>query len=380
MKLLKSSLKIVLANDSNSLYLNLFINKERWGWMKSETSTSRSVPDLSINIDDICNVILITQLSSGEIPWCEGQKTDPWDHVEAAMGLSIGGYLTEARQAFEWMVRNQNEDGSWFSAYRQGVPEDKTRDANMSSYIAVGVFHHYLITGDLGFLERMWETLSAAIDFALRLQTPEGEIHWAISPEGQVDPMALLTGSSSIYMSLKCALAIAKILGYPVPAWRSALIKLGDAIRNKPHLFNVTKFRYSMYWFYPILAGVLTGVDAQKRIDKYWKKYIIEERGVRCVHDEPWVTVAESSELTIALAAMGNFELAKIVFSWIVDRRYDDGSYWCGFTCPDIIVWPEDKITWTNAVALMAADAIYNLTPAGQIFSHEFWENFDFLT
>jgi hypothetical protein len=346
--------------------------------MKSETSINRSVPDLSINIDDICNVILATQLSSGEIPWCEGQKTDPWDHVEAAMGLSIGGYLTEARQAFEWMVRNQNEDGSWFSAYRQGVPEDKTRDANISSYIAVGAFHHYLITGDLGFLERMWETLSAAIDFALRLQTPEGEIHWAISPEGQVDPMVLLTGSSSIFMSLKCALAIAKVLGHSVPAWPSALIKLGGAIRNKPLLFNVTKSRFSMYWFYPILAGVLTGVEAQKRIDKYWKKYIIEERGVRCVHDEPWVTVAESSELTIALAAMGNFELAKIVFSWIVDRRYDDGSYWCGFTCPDIIVWPEDKITWTNAVALMAADAIYNLTPAGQIFSHEFWENFDF--
>jgi len=327
--------------------------------MKSETSTSRSAPDLPINIDDICNVIVDTQLTSG-------------------MGLSTGGYLTEARAAFEWMVRNQNEDGSWFSAYRQGVPEDRTRDANMSSYIAVGVFHHYLITADLGFLEHMWKTVSAAIDFALRLQTPEGEIHWAISPEGQVDPMALLTGSSSIYMSLKCALAIAKILGHKAPAWEPALIKLGDAIRTKPHLFNVTKFRYSMYWFYPIMAGVLTGADAQKRIDKYWKKYIIEERGVRCVHDEPWVTIAESSELTIALAAMGNIELARIVFSWIVDRRYPDGSYWCGFTCPDIIIWPEDKITWTNAVALLAADAIYNLTPAGQIFSHEFWENSDF--
>ncbi len=343
--------------------------------MKFETSVSRSVPDLSINIDEICNVILTNQLSSGEIPWCEGQKTDPWDHVEAAMGLSIGGYLAEARAAFDWMVGNQNKDGSWYSAYMQGVPEDRTRDANMSSYIAVGVFHHYLITGDLGFLERMWKPLAAAINFALRLQTPDGEIHWAISPEGKVDPMALLTGSSSIFMSLKCALAVAKILGHPVPDWQSALLKLGDAIRNKPHLFNVTKSRFSMYWFYPILAGVLKAADAQKRIDKYWKKYIIEERGARCVHDEPWVTVAESSELTIALAAMGNFELAKIVFSWIVDCRYDDGSYWCGFTCPDIIVWPEEKITWTNAVALMAADAIYNLTPAGQIFSHEFWKN-----
>jgi hypothetical protein len=200
-------------------------------------------------------------------------------------------------------------------------------------------------------------------------------VHWAISPEGKVDPMALLTGSSSIYMSLKCALAIAKTLGHPEPAWESALMLLGNAIRNKPHLFNVTKSRYSMYWFYPILAGVLTGARAQARIDKYWRKYIIEERGVRCVFDEPWVTIAESSELTIALAAMGNLQLAKIVFNWIVDRRFDDGSYWCGFTCPDIIVWPEDKITWTNAVALIAADALYSLTPAGQIFSHEFWKN-----
>jgi hypothetical protein len=347
--------------------------------MKSETSTSRPIPDLSIDIDSICNLIAETQMASGEIPWCKGQKTDPWDHVEAAMGLSIGGYQKEAQRAFEWMAGKQLKDGSWYSAYMQGVPEDRTRDANMTSYIAVGVFHYYLITADLSFLKQMWPTVSAAIDFALRLQTAEGEIHWAISPEGHIDPMALLTGSSSIYMSLKCALTIAKILGRPASGWSKAYKKLGNAIRNKPHLFNIAKSRYSMYWFYPILAGVLTGADAQKRIDKYWKKYVIEEQGVRCVFDEPWVTIAESSELCIALAAMGRLDLAKILFNWIADKRYDDGSYWCGFTCPDIIIWPEEKITWTNAVALMAADAIYNLTPAGQLFSHQFWRDFDFI-
>ena len=346
--------------------------------MKFDTSISRPEPDLSISIDAICNLILQNQKASGEIPWCAGQKTDPWDHVEAAMGLSIGGYLTGAQRAFDWLARMQLEDGSWYSAYKQGVPEDKTRDANLSSYIAVGVFHYYLITADLGFLKQMWPTVSAAIDFALSLQTSEGEIHWAISPEGHVDPMALLTGSSSIYMSVKCALAIANILGHTRTKWRKSLIKLGDAIRHKPHLFNIAKSRYSMYWFYPILAGVLTGDDARKRIDKYWKKYVIEERGVLCVYDEPWVTIAESSELAIALAATGNLQQAKILFSWIADRRYEDGSYWCGFTCPDLIIWPEEKITWTNAVALMAADAIYNLTPAGQIFSHQFWKTLGF--
>jgi hypothetical protein len=341
--------------------------------MESESLRSRPEPDLFIDIDGTATLIAATQLPSGEIPWCEGQKTDPWDHVEAAMGLTIGGCMAEAQRAFEWLARMQLDDGSWYCAYMQGVPLDKTRDANLSSYIAVGVLHYYLISGDSGFLKEMWKTVSAGIDFALNLQTPNGEIYWAISPEGHIDPMALLTGSSSIYMSLKCALTIANLLGRPASGWRHALPRLGDAIRNKPHLFNMTKSRYSMDWFYPVLAGVMTGPDAQKRIDRYWKKYVVEEKGVRCVFDEPWVTIAETSELAIALAAMGNLELAKIVFSWISDRRYDDGSYWCGFTYPDMIIWPQEKITWTNAVALMAADAIYNLTAAGQLFSHEFW-------
>jgi hypothetical protein len=344
--------------------------------MKPETSIRRAVTDHCINTDAICRLITGTQMATGEIPWCDGQKTDPWDHVESAMGLSIGGYLAEAQRAFEWSARMQHADGSWYSEYLQGIPQDRTRDANMASYIAVGVFHHYLITADLSFVRQMWPTVSAAIDFALTLQAPSGEIYWAISPEGNVDTMALLTGSSSIYMSLKCAIALAKIVGRRVSRWHDALIKLGDAIRHKQHLFNMTKSRYSMYWFYPVLAGVLTGAEAQKRIDKYWKKYVVEERGVLCVSDEPWVTIAETSELIIALTAMGNRKLAEIVFSWITDRRYEDDSFWCGFTCPDIIIWPEEKISWTNAVALMATDAIYNLTPAGQLFSHDFWKSF----
>ncbi|MGD8948650.1 MAG: phenyltransferase domain-containing protein [Desulfobacterales bacterium] len=344
--------------------------------MKTDTLRVRAESDVTINVDAIANLIAQTQLPSGEIPWCEGQKTDPWDHVEATIGLNIGGYLLEAQRAFEWLARTQLEDGSWFSSYMQGVPVDKTRDANLSSYIVVGVFHYYLISGDIGFLKDMWKPVSSAIDFALSLQTLEGEIHWAISPQGNVDPMALLTGSSSVYMSLKCALAITNILGRPAPQWKQALIKLGHVIRHKPHLFNVTKSRYAMDWFYPILVGALTGNDAQKRIDRYWRKYVVEERGVRCVFDEPWVTIAETSELVITLAAIGNLELAKIVFNWIKHRQYEDGSFWCGFTCPDLIIWPEDKMTWTNAAALMAADAIYNLTPAAQIFNHDVWEEF----
>jgi len=141
-------------------------------------------PERAIDIEAPAALIAMTQLPSGEIPWCDGQKTDPWDHVEAAMGLGIGGRWEAARKGFQWLARAQRCDGSWYSAYLQGRAQDRTRDANMTAYVAVGVYHHYLLTGDVDFLSTMWKTVCRAIEFALSLQAPQGEIHWAISPRG----------------------------------------------------------------------------------------------------------------------------------------------------------------------------------------------------
>jgi len=328
---------------------------------------------LSLDIDAVASRIAGTQKPDGDIPWSTQDKTDPWDLVEAAMGLAIGGYLDESRAAMRWLMKRQHADGSWHASYVDGMPQDRTFDTNMSTYIAVGVLHDYLITSDESFLRSMWEPVSKAIDFALDLQSPRGEIYWARDPQGKIDPMALLTGSSSVYMSLKCALAMASILGKDMPRWRDALTRLGHAIAEQPHLFNVAKSRFSMDWFYPVLSGAVTGEKAQRRIDKQWKKFVVKGLGVRCVSEEPWITIAESCELVLALSAMGNDDIAKVIFSWVQDKCFEDGSYWCGFTFPDIIVWPEEKITWTNGVVLMAADALYNLTPAGGLFNHQLW-------
>lgn len=327
----------------------------------------------TLDLESVVSSIVRTQHPSGEIPWSDGDKTDPWDHVESAMGLSVGGRITEARRAFAWLAAMQLDDGSWHASYKNGVPEDRTHDSNMSSYVAVGVYHHFLITGDREFLATYWPTLKKGLDFALSLQAPGGEIHWATSPDGVVDPMALLTGSSSIFMSLKCGLAIAHELGHTMPHWVEGLYRVREAIRTRPHSFNVTKSRFSMDWFYPILSGALTGAEAQKRLDKYWKKFVVEGQGVRCVSDEPWVTVAETAEFILALSAMGHTEKAEIIFDWIKDSRFDDGSYWCGYTFPDMVIWPEEKLSWTNGVMLMAADALFDLTPAGRLFRHDFW-------
>ena len=335
---------------------------------------SRAAAEARVDVEQMADFIASVQKADGEIPWSVGGKTDPWDHVESAMGLSVAGYWTEAERAYEWMRKTQQEDGSWPAAYRGGVPVDDTRDTNMSSYIAVGVFHHYLITGQRDFLKRMWPTVRNGVDYAVGMQAPTGEIHWARNGAGVVDPMALLMGSSSVYMSIKCALAVAARLGRTRPDWEAALEKLGHAIRFRPNRFNMIKSRFSMDWYYPILCGAVTGEEARRRINKYWEKFVVPDWGVRCVSDRPWVTMAETSELVLALHAIGEVEKARIVFSWLLDKKYDDGSYWMGVTFPDAVIWPEEKTAWTTAAILLACDALYRLTPAGVLFSHEYWE------
>ncbi|MEX1313213.1 MAG: phenyltransferase domain-containing protein, partial [Desulfotignum sp.] len=120
-----------------------------------------------LNIASVAGLILNLQRPSGDIPWHEDGKTDPWDLVESVMGLNIAGYHTEARRAMEWLSQQQNPDGSWFSAYMNGVPEDRTREAHMACYMAVGLFHAYLITRDRSWLMDFQDTMEKGVEYAL---------------------------------------------------------------------------------------------------------------------------------------------------------------------------------------------------------------------
>ena len=79
-----------------------------------------------------------------------------------------------------------------------------------------------------------------------------------------------------------------------------------------------------MDWFYLVLSGVVTGPEARSRINAKWDKFVVDGLGCKCVSDEPWVTVAESCELTMALIASGNHKKALQLFNWLHDYRDDD--------------------------------------------------------
>ncbi len=316
--------------------------------------------------------ILDTQQASGEIPWFDGGYTDPWDHVEAAMALSIGGEYESAVRAYAWLARIQLDDGSWWAAYRgEAVDNRERRESNFVAYIATGVWHHFLVTGDRSFLDSMWPTVDRAIGFVLSLQSEHGEIDWAVDGAGRARGDALLTGCSSIYKSLECAINIAHTLDQARPHWRSARSDLGLALRQKPERFDRTwasKSRYSMDWFYPVLAGVYRGREAQARLASRWHEFVEEGLGCRCEKQEPWVTVAESCELVMALLAAGDRARAVEVYSWLHQWRTSDGSYWTGYQLVEDLLWPDEKPTWTAGAILLAADALTGHTAASNLF------------
>ncbi|MEU2660355.1 prenyltransferase [Streptomyces sp. NPDC007325] len=309
--------------------------------------------------------ILAAQREDGAIPWFRGHHLDPWDHTEAAMALDTAGEHEAAARAYAWLARHQNPDGSWYAAYRDGDPDDVTdrgKESNFTAYIAVGVWHHYLSTGDDAFLDRMWPAVYAAVEFVLRLQQAGGQIGWKREPDGTPVTDALLTGSSSIHHALRCALALAEAREEPQPDWELAASSLAHAIRRHPERF-LDKSRYSMDWYYPVLGGAVTGAEAKARIDARWDEFVVPGLGVRCVVPNPWVTGGESCELALALWATGESDRALTVLQDIGHLRAPGGLYWTGYVYEgadghEPAVWPEEQTTWTAGSLLLAVAAL----------------------
>lgn len=301
--------------------------------------------------------IAAVQQDDGSIPEFRGGVTNPWNHVEATMSLDVGGLHVAAERAYAWLASTQGEDGGWVAGYLGAEVVDRTRDTNFCSYVAFGAWHHYLVTHDRAFLDEMWPTVDAAMRFTLEMQRADGTMAWARNAAGHRARSSLLTSSSCIFMSLRSAVCIASELGHERPEWELARERLGAAIRLGDHLFQPKK-RFSMDWYYPILARAVGGEAADRRLSERWDDFVVPNLGARCVADRPWVTSGESAELVLTLYVMGRRAEANVLLGWVDHLRADDGAYWIGATFPDTTVWPQQKPTWGSGAVVLAADAL----------------------
>ena len=321
------------------------------------------------------------QRRDGMIPWFPGWHCDPWNHVEAAMALTVGGFVDEARAAYRWLAATQHADGSWCQYYEPsdnlgGVGtgwkvKDGRLDANVTAYAATGVLHLLRATGDRDFARGMWPVVEAAIDRIVSLQQPTGEVLWCVFEDGTPATTALLTGSSSVYHSIRCAVALAEDLDHERPEWELAAGRLATALAFRPECFE-NKDPWAMDWYYPVLCGALRGDAGHARLAEGWDRFVVEGWGVRCVADKDWFTGAETAECAMAHMVLGEEDKGRALLEWTQQLRTGDGGYFTGLAQPAGRPYPHmERSTYTSAAIILADDCLTGTGPAAGIFRGE---------
>ena len=318
--------------------------------------------------------IAAVQEPDGAVPWTVGGHTDTWNHVEAAMALLVAGELEAVGRAWAWVRRTQRRDGSWPLKVVSGEVADASGETNMAAYVAVGVWHHWLVRRDLGFVTAHWPVVRRALDLVCAMQLPFGGISWSQEwhhgEPATVNREALLAGSSSIHQALRAGLTLADLLDDPQPEWELTAGRLGHALREHRDRF-LDKSEYSMDWYYPVLGGAVRGAAGRALLAERWDEFVEPGLGVRCIVTNPWVTGAETCEYVLALDAAGLTAEAHAQFAAMQHLRDPDGSYWTGLVYPDSARWPVERSTWTAATVVLAADALSRTTGGNGLFRGE---------
>ena len=306
------------------------------------------------------------QLPNGMIPWFPGGHADPWNHVEAAMALALGGRRAEAERAYDWLVDVP-------AARRLVAPVlpgrlDRAGQARRQRHRLRG--HRRVAPLPAVRRRRLrrdacGRSSSAAIDFVLDLQTPRGEILWARHADGTPWSFALLTGSLE---HLPQPALRHRHRRAPRPRASRLGAERGPAgPRHPAHVAGelpdafAPKHRWAMDWYYPVLTGVRRAATAGlERLDARRDTFFVEDMGVRCVSDRPWITAAETCECLLAyLVARRARPGPRAVRAGPSSCATDDGHYWTGIVFPEMVHFPgNERRTYTAASIVLAADAL----------------------
>ena len=313
------------------------------------------------------------QNSDGSIICKDDQTHDHWDHLEACIGLGIAGFKDEFERGLAWSRLNQNSDGSWYEEYKKSNPTKLNKQSNHAAYFATALAFHYILFQDKAFIKENWSCLLMANDFLLDMQSKSGAFIWNIDEDGEYDIDFLLTGNSSIVKSLECSIFLADEMGEfsHKDKWHEIYQSAKKCVQAPKNNFDLKADRsnFSMDAYYPILSGALSAEQEAMYVEKTMQRFYVDGLGVKCVSEEPWVTVAETCEFCIALVKAGHRERAIKILQEVKTISDDEQIPYMGWQFNEKIFWPFEQPSWTIAALILAEDAIYNTSKASRVFT-----------
>lgn len=326
----------------------------------------KKVKDL---ITALGSFILSKQSQDGSIPSSDDGSHDPWDHLESVMGLIVAKEYEGALAGINWMLNAQNRDGSWYNTYKGTRPIHKNKQSNHAAYLATTVYHFYLATNDFSIIEKTYPALKNAYSFLKTMISPTGAFAWNMDEDGIIASDFLIAGNSSIFKSLECLFHISQLAQDKLLEHQciDAMKGIRKAFCDKKNNFDLTldRSRFSMDFYYPALCGLPFD---EKIFFKAFEAFYVPGLGIKCVEEEPWVTVAESCECALALLKIGYSRKAKLLLSEVFKISDEEDIPFMGWQYREQIFWPEEKPTWTAGAMLLLLDALYQDTFTARIF------------
>ena len=303
------------------------------------------------------NWILKNQNYNGEILWDDKGKWDFWDHCECLIALSIYEEWDAFKKGLDFCLGKINQEGLVKSQYVNGTITQNYFEVHHAPYISLPLLQKYYIDGDLDYLFSYRSEMHQIFKGTEKFKDAEGYYHWALDESGLVDD-TLVTSSCSLELSRRAYNKICKLINDEKYIINEEIISPKKLRSKKFDRDGISRARFSMDSYYPILCNCGTKEDANKLLNKFY----VNGLGIKCVEEEPWVTFAESSECIMALHKIGLLEEAKKIFNEVLKHKNTKGYFPTGYQYDLRVYWPEENSTWTNAAIIMAADCLYDIT------------------
>ncbi len=295
------------------------------------------------------------QLKSGMIPWFKGGRADPWNHVEAAIALALGGRLDEAMAGARWLMEMQNVDGSWCHFYLSSGVAEPRRDTNTCSYPVVLVALLDRMIVDRRVIEPYVAMALRGLDYVIAHQRVDGSIPWAIDPNGDGHPTSLIAASSSMCDSLMVAADLSRRFGMGDSArYQDASNALKSSVSAMAGPYTDTS-DWAMDHYYPLLGGIN---DSGSLTEGFLSRFYLPNWGIRCMLQNNWFTAAETAETAIALHIAGDEPLAQNVYLTLRRFRGTNGGYLTGMVSPTGASFPHLEQSSYSVAAVIISSCI----------------------